>query len=152
MNLQSEDSPTDPQEPIRRITTSYPNDSRSPFFDPSGQEMKPMAKLHLTRQRIYEKTCENPTTDSSHSGGAPTHKQKHSKYPPAFYLIFRFFFYFNFLLVKSVFKNSNFVCKQICFYNSEFDLHSYYDLQQPSTNPSDLFSPLRNVELRKSTI
>lgn len=53
----SPDSPTDPQEPIRRITSSYPNDSRSPFYDPLGSDMKPLAKLYLNRQRLYEKTC-----------------------------------------------------------------------------------------------
>ncbi|XP_020284534.1 spondin-1 isoform X2 [Pseudomyrmex gracilis] len=55
----SPDSPTDPQEPIRRITSTYPNDSGSPFYDPSGLDMKPLAKLYLNRQRLYEKTCEN---------------------------------------------------------------------------------------------
>ncbi|XP_039278988.1 spondin-1 isoform X2 [Nilaparvata lugens] len=49
--------PTVPQEPIRRINSSYPADHKSPFFDPSGEEMKPMAKLYLNRQRIYERSC-----------------------------------------------------------------------------------------------
>ncbi|XP_031834060.1 spondin-1 isoform X2 [Nomia melanderi] len=53
----SPDSATDPQEPIRRITSSFPNDSRSPFYDPLGSDMKPLAKLYLNRQRLYEKTC-----------------------------------------------------------------------------------------------
>ncbi|XP_076294317.1 spondin-1 isoform X3 [Lasioglossum baleicum] len=60
----SPDSPTDPQEPIRRITSSYPNDSRSPFYDPFGLDMKPLARLYLNRQRLYEKTC-NAVTDES---------------------------------------------------------------------------------------
>ncbi|XP_012230745.1 spondin-1 isoform X2 [Linepithema humile] len=55
----SPDSPTDPQEPIRRITSTYPNDSRSPFYEPSGLDMKPLAKLYLNRQRLYETTCED---------------------------------------------------------------------------------------------
>ncbi|XP_011346734.1 spondin-1 isoform X2 [Ooceraea biroi] len=54
----SPDSPTEPQELIRRITSTYPNDSRSPFYDPSGLDMKPLAKLYLNRQRLYEKTCD----------------------------------------------------------------------------------------------
>ena len=49
--------PTTPREPIRRITSSYPNDPKSPFFDPTGDEMKPLARLYLTRQRLYEKSC-----------------------------------------------------------------------------------------------
>ena len=59
---------TDPQEPIRRITTSYPNDSRSPFFDPFNSDMKPMAKLYINRQRIYEKVCDDIPGNPSISG------------------------------------------------------------------------------------
>ncbi|XP_011066221.1 PREDICTED: spondin-1 isoform X5 [Acromyrmex echinatior] len=55
----SPDSPTDPQIPIHRIASTYPNDSRSPFYDPSGLDMKPLAKLYLNRQRLYEKTCDD---------------------------------------------------------------------------------------------
>ncbi|XP_028047535.2 spondin-1 isoform X2 [Monomorium pharaonis] len=58
----SPDSPTKPQEPIRRITSSYPNDSRSPFYELSGGDMKPFAKLYLNRQRLYEKTCDDDDT------------------------------------------------------------------------------------------
>lgn len=34
-------------------------DPRSPFFDPKKSEMKPFAKLTLSRQRLYEKTCDH---------------------------------------------------------------------------------------------
>ncbi|XP_015180153.1 PREDICTED: spondin-1-like isoform X4 [Polistes dominula] len=61
----SPNEPTEPQEVIRRITSTYPNDSRSPFYDPSGLDMKPLAKLYLNRQRLYEKTCNKTTTDST---------------------------------------------------------------------------------------
>ncbi|XP_046394012.1 spondin-1-like isoform X2 [Ischnura elegans] len=54
----SPDSPTQPQDAIRRITSSFPNDARSPFYDPTGAEMKPLARLSLSRQRLYEKTCD----------------------------------------------------------------------------------------------
>ncbi|XP_059486805.1 spondin-1-like isoform X2 [Neocloeon triangulifer] len=53
----SPDQPTNPREPIRRITSSFPNDPRSPFYDPTGVEMKPLARLYITRQRLYEKSC-----------------------------------------------------------------------------------------------
>ncbi|KAK9304472.1 hypothetical protein QLX08_004229 [Tetragonisca angustula] len=66
----SPDSPTEPQEPIRRITSSYPNDSRSPFYDPSGLDMKPLARLYLNRQRLYEKACKNTPEDAASSSGA----------------------------------------------------------------------------------
>ncbi|XP_057339307.1 spondin-1 isoform X2 [Microplitis mediator] len=66
----SPDSPLEKPEPIRRITTSWPNDTRSPFYDPLGMDMKPMAKLHLSRQRLYEKACDDSTgTTATDSGG-----------------------------------------------------------------------------------
>lgn len=51
--------PTKPREPIQKITSSYPNDPKSPFF---GVEMKPLARLYLTRQRLYEKSCSDDNT------------------------------------------------------------------------------------------
>lgn len=57
----SSNSPTRPQEKIRRITSSWPNDAKSPFYDPSGQPMKPLARLTIQRQRIYEKSCSDNT-------------------------------------------------------------------------------------------
>ncbi|XP_076643915.1 spondin-1 isoform X2 [Halictus rubicundus] len=64
----SPDSPTEPQDPIRRITSSFPNDSRSPFYDPFGLDMKPLAKLYLNRQRLYEKTCDGVPDDAAETG------------------------------------------------------------------------------------
>ncbi|XP_011300442.1 spondin-1 isoform X2 [Fopius arisanus] len=76
----SPDSPTDPHEPIRRITSTWPNDTRSPFYDPLGADMKPMAKLHLNRQRLYDKICDEAVTSSIDSGGDnrpdPPHRKK----------------------------------------------------------------------------
>lgn len=54
----SPDQPTRPQESIRRIKPNNPNDPRSPFYDPENLEMKPLAKLYITRQRLYEKNCD----------------------------------------------------------------------------------------------
>ncbi|GLH03354.1 Papilin [Gryllus bimaculatus] len=45
---------------IRQITSSFPNSKDSPFFDPTGAEMKPIARIYLTRQRLYEKfSCDS---------------------------------------------------------------------------------------------
>lgn len=79
---QSPNSPTEPQEPIRRITSNYPNDSRSPFYDPSGLDMKPLAKLYLNRQRLYEKTCNYLPTEITDTGATtkPPKSHKNSKY------------------------------------------------------------------------
>ncbi|XP_075211469.1 spondin-1-like isoform X2 [Lycorma delicatula] len=57
MTYISPEQPTVPQERIRKINSSYPNDNRSPFYDPTGEEMKPLARLYLNRQRTYERSC-----------------------------------------------------------------------------------------------
>ena len=61
----SSDQPTIPKEAIRRIKPNQPNDPRSPFHDPDNKEMKPLARLYLTRQRLYEKICENKEPNQS---------------------------------------------------------------------------------------
>jgi len=47
-----------PPDVVRRIKSNFPNDPRSPFYDPNGAEMKPLATLHINRRRLYEKNCE----------------------------------------------------------------------------------------------
>lgn len=54
----SPDQPTHPKDVVRRIKSDFPNDPRSPFYDANGQDMKPMAKIYFTRQRLYDKNCE----------------------------------------------------------------------------------------------
>ncbi|KAK5643758.1 hypothetical protein RI129_007603 [Pyrocoelia pectoralis] len=51
------DQPTYPRGIIRKISSNSPNDERSPFYDEQGIPIKPLAKLYLSRQRLYEKTC-----------------------------------------------------------------------------------------------
>ncbi|PSN42107.1 Spondin-1 [Blattella germanica] len=57
ISYNSPNTPTSPQQTISRLTTSYPNDPASPFYDGTGTDMKPLARLHLVRQQIYEKPC-----------------------------------------------------------------------------------------------
>ncbi|XP_034478819.1 spondin-1 isoform X1 [Drosophila innubila] len=54
----SADQPQVPPDVVRRIKSNFPNDPRSPFYDPNGAEMKPLATLHINRRRLYEKNCE----------------------------------------------------------------------------------------------
>ncbi|XP_076324156.1 spondin-1-like isoform X2 [Tachypleus tridentatus] len=61
----SDSSPTLPQERIKRITSSDPSSPESPFYDPSGVPMKPVARLIITRQRIYEKPCVETSSPES---------------------------------------------------------------------------------------
>uniref|UniRef100_A0A6B0VFY5 Spondin-1 n=2 Tax=Ixodes ricinus TaxID=34613 RepID=A0A6B0VFY5_IXORI len=49
---------TSPQQRIQKITSSNPHHTDSPFYDPTGAPMKPVARLTVTRQRIYEKSCD----------------------------------------------------------------------------------------------
>ncbi|XP_020800952.1 spondin-1 [Drosophila serrata] len=58
----SADQPQVPPDVVRRIKSNFPNDPRSPFYDPTGADMKPLATLHINRRRLYEKNCES--TDS----------------------------------------------------------------------------------------
>ena len=60
---------TNPREEITRISSSYPADPRSPFYDVTGAEMKPLARLVISRQRVYEKACTDttPITDDTYS-------------------------------------------------------------------------------------
>ncbi|XP_067628123.1 spondin-1 [Eurosta solidaginis] len=61
----SPDQPQVPPDVIRRIKSNFPNDPRSPFYDPTGAPMKPLATLHINRRRLYEKTCQKVEEDES---------------------------------------------------------------------------------------
>ncbi|KAH8384613.1 hypothetical protein KR093_002648, partial [Drosophila rubida] len=54
----SPDQPQVPPDVIRRITSTYPSDYRSPFFDDTGAQMKPLATLYITRKKLYIRECE----------------------------------------------------------------------------------------------
>jgi len=50
---------TMPRESIRRITACSPDNPDSPFYDPSCAPLKPVARLHILKQREYKKQCPN---------------------------------------------------------------------------------------------
>ncbi|KAJ8726909.1 hypothetical protein PYW08_015306 [Mythimna loreyi] len=50
-------NPTMPATPVRALRPDWPRDARSPFYSTSG-EMRPFARLRLTRLRLYEKSCD----------------------------------------------------------------------------------------------
>ncbi|CAM1294394.1 SPON1 (predicted), partial [Pycnogonum litorale] len=58
----SADKPTLPQEPIRRITPSFPDNEASPFYDRITKTMKPLARLTISRKRVYSKPCDGKQT------------------------------------------------------------------------------------------
>lgn len=41
-----------------RITTTYPEDPRAPFYDPVKKEIEPMARLYLFRDKVISKSCD----------------------------------------------------------------------------------------------
>ena len=57
MSYQELGSETMPREPIHRITSCHPDDDRSPFFDQTCAPIKPVARLHILKQREYKKEC-----------------------------------------------------------------------------------------------
>merc|ERR1719391_435581 len=59
ISYESPDSPTSPQESIRRITASFPAHRSSPFYQPGGGHMLPVARLHIQKLREYKKSCSN---------------------------------------------------------------------------------------------
>jgi len=50
---------TMPVESIRRITACNPDSEISPFFDATCAPLKPVARLHILKQREYKKQCAN---------------------------------------------------------------------------------------------
>ncbi|XP_066154323.1 spondin-1-like [Euwallacea fornicatus] len=49
---------SNPNPIITEITTTQPPDPKSPFYDESGEPMKPIAMLHFRLQKIYKKDCD----------------------------------------------------------------------------------------------
>ncbi|KYN10487.1 Spondin-1 [Trachymyrmex cornetzi] len=57
ISYMSPNSETKPREKMKPITTLYPEDPRSPFYDPSGRPMHPLARLYLNREKIIPRGC-----------------------------------------------------------------------------------------------
>nr|CAH7757591.1 unnamed protein product [Callosobruchus chinensis] len=62
-------NPNSVPKPIMEITENNPNDPRSPFFSEEGERMNPIAKLHFTRQRLYDKPCEHGEDEEESPAG-----------------------------------------------------------------------------------
>lgn len=60
--------PQVPRMTVQRVLSPIYNDENSPFYDTTGTPMKPIAKLHLTRQRLYEKSCTEDEPKSESAG------------------------------------------------------------------------------------
>jgi hypothetical protein len=62
---------TMPREAIHRITSCNPDDERSPFYDPTCAPLKPVARLHILKQREYKKQCANGAGGGGLGAGLP---------------------------------------------------------------------------------
>ncbi|XP_052838222.1 spondin-1 [Drosophila gunungcola] len=59
ISYMSPNSETQPPERMYRITTMYPEDPRAPFYNPQSREMPPLARLHLRREKIISRNCDD---------------------------------------------------------------------------------------------
>uniref|UniRef100_A0A2A4JGL1 Spondin-1 n=1 Tax=Heliothis virescens TaxID=7102 RepID=A0A2A4JGL1_HELVI len=59
-------NPTIPAAPVRALRPDWPRDARSPFYSTTG-EMRPFARLKLTRLRLYEKSCDGTEGEQERS-------------------------------------------------------------------------------------
>ncbi|XP_045541660.1 spondin-1-like, partial [Papilio machaon] len=60
ISYMSANSETIPREKMYRITTMYPEDPRAPFYNPGG-ELRPMARLYITRESLLPRGCDEDT-------------------------------------------------------------------------------------------
>ncbi|CAH0628560.1 unnamed protein product [Chrysodeixis includens] len=58
ISYMSPNSETNPREKMYRITPMYPEDPRAPFYKPGSAEVPAMARLHLTRERLVSRACD----------------------------------------------------------------------------------------------
>ena len=76
VTYQDPGSETHPRESIHRITSCNPADDNSPFYDETCAPIKPVARLHVLKQREYKKQCNHddhlPLNPSWGSPNAPS--------------------------------------------------------------------------------
>lgn len=60
----SPNAETQPRERMYRITTKYPEDPRAPFYNPKSDEMIPLAKLYIRREKLISRNCDDEILQS----------------------------------------------------------------------------------------
>lgn len=75
ISYMSPNAPTIPQEPVYRITSSYPEDPRAPFYEMHGGPIQPIARLYFKRERIFPKSCFEESSSESDREGQETEKR-----------------------------------------------------------------------------
>ena len=54
-----------PQDKIRKISSSYPNNPLSPFYDPTGKPLLPVAKLTIRKLKTRNSECKSDIGDAN---------------------------------------------------------------------------------------
>lgn len=55
----SANAETQPRERMYKITTMYPEDPRAPFYNPTEQDIPPMARLYLRKEKNIPRGCDD---------------------------------------------------------------------------------------------
>ncbi|XP_059485786.1 spondin-1-like [Neocloeon triangulifer] len=66
----SPNDPTEPRQPVRKITRNWPADETAPFYnpDPEAPPIEPLARLYFKRQNVVPRDCDyvvNPDDDDA---------------------------------------------------------------------------------------
>lgn len=59
ISYMSPNAETQPRERMHKITTKYPEDPRAPFYNPHSDEMTPLARLFIRREKTIAKNCDD---------------------------------------------------------------------------------------------
>jgi len=73
ISYESQDQPTSPNQPIKRITSQDPADENNPFFKSEGGPLKPLAKLSIQKLREYKKSCSDSLPENEPAFGHQTY-------------------------------------------------------------------------------
>lgn len=64
ISYMSPNSETQPRERMHKITTKYPEDPRAPFYNPHSDQMTPLAKLFIRREKLITRNCDDEVLKS----------------------------------------------------------------------------------------
>lgn len=64
ISYMSPNAETQPRERMHKITTKYPEDPRAPFYNSRSDEMIPLAKLFIRRDKVIKRNCDEEILQS----------------------------------------------------------------------------------------
>lgn len=63
-----------------KITTTYPEDPRAPFYSLTKKEIPPLAKIYLSREKIVPRNCDEQFLSSQVDTSENTEDTSRGKY------------------------------------------------------------------------